>query len=237
MKFQSPGKLSFPLVFDRMKVTAIVPAYNEERTIGNVLNALTSSNRINEIIVVNGASTDNTLKIIKKFLSNKSPKLKIINLKNREGGKGMAVKIAAKHLKSDIVLLFDADLIGLRKEHIKQLLEPIANKQAAMVIGLRDKGNAISNMIMPYFPLTGGERAFASKVFQEIMKIPLIQGWGLEAVMNDYCRKKGLKVAKVKLNGMDHIGLQTKKFGLMAFVKEIYDVISTKAKLIGVRYD
>lgn len=219
-----------------MKVTAIVPVYNEEKTIGNVLNALTSSDKINEIIVVNGASTDNTSSIINKFLPLKNPKVRVVNLKNRIGGKGEAVKAAAKRIKSDVVMLFDADLVGLTKEHVEKILEPIANGQAAMVIGLRDKGNALSNMIMPYFPLTGGERAFVSEVFQDIIKIPLIRGWGLEAVMNDYCKKKKLKVAKIKLDGMDHIGLQTKKYGLMAFIKEIYNVISTKAKLIGVRY-
>ena len=220
-----------------MKVTAIVPVYNEERTVGNVLSALTSCNKINEIIVVNGASTDNTPKIISKFLSHKNPRVKVINLKSKEGGKGGAVKTAAKHIKSDVVMLFDADLVGLTKEHAESLLEPVANGQASMAIGLRDKGNLIGNMLMPYFPLTGGERAFVSKVFQEIIKIPLIQGWGLEAVMNDYCKKKRLKVVKVKLTGMDHIGLQTKKFGLMAFMKEIYDVVMTKVKLIGVKYE
>ncbi len=111
------------------------------------------------------------------------------------------------------------------------------NDGAAMVIGLRDKGNAIANMLMPYFPLTGGERAFSAKVFMEIMKCPLVGGWGLESVMNDYCKKKKLKVAKVKLDGMGHIGIQTKKYGMMAFLKETYDVISTKIKLIGVKYD
>ena len=220
-----------------MKVTAIIPVYNEEKTIAGVLDALASSSPINEIIVVNGASTDNTPKIIKKFSSYKNSKVRIINLKSREGGKGMAVKTAAKDIKSNIIMLFDGDLIGLKKENVQKLLEPVANGEASMAIGLRDKGNAIGNMIMPYFPLTGGERAFASKVFLEIMKIPLIEGWGLESVMNDYCRKKKLKISKVKLDGVDHIGLQTKKFGLMAFLKEIYDVISTKAKLMGVRYD
>ena len=71
----------------------------------------------------------------------------------------------------------------------------------------------------------------------EIIKNKLIGGWGLESVMNDYCKKKKLKVAKVKLDGMDHIGLQTKKYGVMAFVKETYDVIMTKIKLLGVKYD
>ena len=106
-----------------------------------------------------------------------------------------------------------------------------------MVIGLRDKGSVIGNMIMPYFPLTGGERAILTKVFMKIRRNPLIKGWGLESVMNDYCRKKKLKVVKVKLDKMDHVGIQTKKYGLKAFLREIYDVVLTKIKLIGVKYD
>ncbi|MBI3035010.1 glycosyltransferase family 2 protein [Candidatus Woesearchaeota archaeon] len=213
-----------------MKVTAVVPVYNEEKTVGNVLKTLTSSDKINEIIVVNGGSTDNTSKIIKKF------RVRIINLKH-PSGKGGAVKAASAKIKSDVILTFDADLVGLRKEHIDKLLRHVLDESAAMVIGLRDKKNFIGNMLMPYFPLTGGERAFAANVFLDMMKYPLIKGWGLESVMNDYCKKKKLKVVKVKLDGMDHIGLQTKKYGLFAFLKEIYDVVLTKIKLLVVKYD
>ena len=219
-----------------MKVTAVVPVYNEEKTVGNVLEVLTSSDKINEIILVNGGSTDSTPKIIYKFKINRKPRVKIINLKH-PNGKGDAVRIGTKNIKSEILLFFDADLIGLKKEHIDKLLEPGVNEGAAMVIGLRDKGNFIGNMIMPYFPLTGGERAILTKVFMKIRKCPLIEGWGLESVMNDYCKKKKLKVIKIKLDGVNHIGLQTKKYGLMAFLKEIYDVVLTRIKLFGVKYD
>ncbi|MEK6983647.1 MAG: glycosyltransferase [Nanoarchaeota archaeon] len=216
-----------------MKITAVVPVLNEENTVGNILKVLTSSEKINKIIVVDDGSTDNTQNIIKKI---KSKKVRIISLKKTKG-KGNAVKIGTKNTKSGILLFFDADLIGLEVEHVDKLLDPIIKGYAAMVIGLRDKGNYIGNAIMPYFPLTGGERAILTKVFAKIRKSPLIEGWGLESVMNDYCKKKKLKVAKVRLNGMDHIGLQTKKYGLMAFLKEIYDVALTKIKLLGVKYD
>jgi len=212
-----------------MKVTAVVPVYNEEKTLKGVLDALTSSDKIDQLIVVDGGSTDGTPSIIKKF------KVKSISLK-KPIGKGGAVRIATKNIKSGIILFFDADLIGLKKQHVVQLLDPVINGGASMVIGLRDKGNRIANMIMPYFPLTGGERAIKTNVFMEIRKCPLIEGWGLESVMNDYCRKKKLKIAKIKLGGVDHIGLQTKKYGLNAFLKEIYDVVATKIKLFGARY-
>ena len=213
-----------------MKVTAVVPVYNEENTIKDVLDVLMSSDRINEIIVVDDGSTDNTPSIIKKF------KVKVITLKNNTG-KGNSVRIATKNVKSDIILFIDADLLNLKKECINVLLEPVIYENAAMVIGLMDKGNFIANIIMPYFPLTGGQRTILTKVFMEIRKSSFIERWGLESVMNDYCKKKKLKVVKIKLEGVDHIGLQTKKYGLMAFLRQIYDVILIRIKLLGVKYN
>ena len=110
-----------------MKVTAVVPVYNEEKTVGNVLEVLTSSDKINEIILVNGGSTDSTPKIIYKFKINRKPRVKIINLKH-PNGKGDAVRIGTKNIKSEILLFFDADLIGLKKEHIDKLLETVVNE-------------------------------------------------------------------------------------------------------------
>ena len=75
-----------------------------------------------------------------------------------------------------MLLFFDADLLNLKKEHVEKLLNPVANGDVAMVIGSMDKGNFIANMIMPSFPLTGGQRAILTKVFMEVRKIPLIKG-------------------------------------------------------------
>lgn len=213
-----------------MRVTAIIPVYNEERTIGNVLKTLTSSNSIDDIVVVDDGSTDGTSNLIKQF------KVKVIIMK-KNIGKGNAVKIGTKNIKSDVILFLDADLLNIKKEDIDKLLNPVINDDAAMVIGLMDKGNIISDIIMPYFPLTGGQRTILTKVFMEIRKSPLIEGWGLESVMNDYCKKKKLKVVKVKLDGVDHIGMQHKKYGVMTFLKQIYEVTLTKIKLLTVKYN
>ena len=212
-----------------MKVAAVVPAFNEEKTMANVLKVLASHNKISKIIVVDDGSTDNTPNIIRQF------KVKVITLK-KNSGKGEAVKIATEKIQSDAILFIDADLIGLKKWHITKLLDPVISEDAAMTIGLRDKGNWITNNIMPHFPLTGGERAILTNVFVEIRKNPLIGGWGLESVMNHYCKKKKLKIVKVKLSGLDHIGMQTRKYGWIAFLKEIYEVALAKIKLLAVNY-
>jgi hypothetical protein len=117
------------------------------------------------------------------------------------------------------------------------MLNALTNEKAGMVIGLRDKGSYLANAVMPYFPLTGGERAIRTKIYKGILKVPIRERWGLEWIMNDYCKKKNLRIAKIRLDGLDHIGLQTKKYGLIAFLKEIYEVISVRIRLFGVKYD
>ena len=117
-----------------MKITAIIPVFNEEKTIKSILNVINGSELINEIIVVDDASNDNSLKKIKSV---KSKKLKIISLK-KNLGKSDAVKVAAKNLRTDILLFCDADLIYLREEHINQILSPLEDGKVAMSAGLRD---------------------------------------------------------------------------------------------------
>ena len=216
-----------------MKVTAVVPVYNEEKTIKGVLEVLSSSKDIDEILVIDDGSTDKTPDIIKRLQANKMEYIKL----KRNIGKDNAIRKCAKNINSEIVMIFDSDLIGFEKHHIENMLNALVEEKAGMVIGLRDKGNFLANIIMPYFPLTGGERALRTNIFKEIIKIPFHERWGLEWIMNDYLKKKKLKIAKIRLEGVDHIGLQTKKYGIMAFLKQIYDFVLTKIKLFGVKYD
>ncbi|MBW2105836.1 MAG: glycosyltransferase [Deltaproteobacteria bacterium] len=75
-----------------MKTTAIVPIFNEEKTIRNILFTLNNSELIDEIVVVDDSSTDNSLEEIKSFEREMSKKLKVISLK-KNLGKGDAVRI------------------------------------------------------------------------------------------------------------------------------------------------
>jgi len=209
-----------------MTITSIIPVYNEERTIEDVLKVLVESKMLDEIVVVNDGSTDNTQKIIEKF------KVKIINLRENVG-KGRAIKIAVEKVESNIILLCDADLKGFKEEHIKTLLTPI--DKVDMVIGLRDKRSVILNMFMPYFPLTSGERVIRREVLVDVVKNPLIEEWGLESVINVYCKKKKLRVKKVFLKDLNHIP-HIKKNNLWLFLKQIYKVGIVRFKLLKVKF-
>lgn len=103
-----------------MKVSAVVSALNEEKTIQQVIDALLKSEHISEVIVINDGSTDRTPQICRSYGS------KIIFLdfeKNR--GMGYAMAQGLKRANSDIVAFFDADLLGLNDRDIGELIKPL----------------------------------------------------------------------------------------------------------------
>jgi glycosyltransferase involved in cell wall biosynthesis len=118
-----------------MKLSIIIPAYNEESTIRSVVKKVISA-KINrttkEIIIVNDGSTDNTLGEIKKI---KDKRILFIN-KNKNEGKGAAIRDALKKVSGDIVIIQDADL-EYRPSEYKLLIEPIIRFNADVVYGSR----------------------------------------------------------------------------------------------------
>jgi len=105
-----------------MKVSVIIPAYNEEKTIGECLKYLTKQTYKNfEIIVVDDGSTDKTLKILQE-LKNKNLKLKIVH--GKHSGTGAARNLGAKKATGEILVFVDADMI-FEKNFLKKLTLPI----------------------------------------------------------------------------------------------------------------
>lgn len=107
-----------------MKITILIPVFNEEKTIGSVLNKI-SKIRFpckSEIIVVDDGSTDNTIVEIKK---NNSKKIKLISKKSNSG-KGAAIKVGLEKATGDYLIIQDADL-EYNPEEISKLLSPIIN--------------------------------------------------------------------------------------------------------------
>lgn len=116
-----------------MKVSIIIPVYNEYNTISQLLKrvfaASLPSGFTKEIIVVNDASTDSTLKFIPKS------KCKLIS-HPRNLGKGAAIRTGLNHATGDVVLIQDADLEYNPKDYSK-LLKPFANTNVQAVYGSR----------------------------------------------------------------------------------------------------
>ena len=120
---------------NRIKVSVIIPVYNEEKTIIDVLKKvnLQKINSISmEIIVINDGSKDHSLELLK---NNSKLYTKLINLEKNKG-KGGAVREGLKSAVGDYILFQDADMEYDPSEYEK-LLEPIIKQDADIVMGSR----------------------------------------------------------------------------------------------------
>lgn len=120
-----------------MKLSIIIPVFNEEKTIGELLkrvNEVEIPDIEKEIIIVNDKSTDISHDIIKKEIKKIKNAVYITHEKNQ--GKGAAVRTAIKASTGDYIIIQDADLEYDPRDYIK-LLSPVIKKKALVVYGTR----------------------------------------------------------------------------------------------------
>jgi glycosyltransferase involved in cell wall biosynthesis len=119
-----------------MKLSILIPVYNEQETISKII-ALVKRVKLGrgfgkEIIVINDASTDQTVKILNKLKG-----IRIYNHK-RNKGKGAAINLAFKKATGDMVVIQDADL-EYDPKYLPKLIEVMKRKKADVVYGSRLK--------------------------------------------------------------------------------------------------
>ena len=125
------------------KLSIIVPAYNEEKTIHLILDKIINVELINgikkEIIIINDCSTDDTESAIKNYI-NKNPSYEIIYFKHEKNkGKGAALHTGTNIASGEYLVIQDADL-EYDPQEFNDLLKPIVNGFADVVYGSRFMG-------------------------------------------------------------------------------------------------
>ena len=187
-----------PINIKMAKTTAIICAFNEEKTIKNVVSNI-SDYLTDEIIVVNDGSLDSTKEILTNL--QKEINFKYIELPENKG-KGYAMAIGIEQAKGEIIVFIDADLSNLKEEHFFQLLSPILKNEADMVLGQATE-TLINYSVNPFKSLTG-ERALRKKEILPILDKIKHSRFGVETLINIYYQSQGKKIKYVMLNKLKH---------------------------------
>ena len=148
-----------------MKVSIIIPCYNEQSTIKEIINKINSQSNIEkEIIVIDDFSNDKTREILEKDLKNNIHK---IILNERNYGKGYSIKKGIESASGDCIIIQDADLEYDPTDY-KKLLDPIINDVADVVYGSRFIGTSERRVL--YFWHTIGNKLLTllSNIFSNL---------------------------------------------------------------------
>jgi glycosyltransferase involved in cell wall biosynthesis len=119
-----------------MRVSFLVPAYNEGRTIVAVLDAVWALEVDKQIVVVDDGSTDGTGDLVEQWRAGKDS---VVLVRQQNRGKGAAVRAAVPHVDGDIAVIQDADL-EYDPVDVPALIEPIERGVADVVFGSRLSG-------------------------------------------------------------------------------------------------
>ncbi len=187
------------------KISAIVSVYNEEKTVKEVVNSLINCSLVDELIVVNDGSTDNTANVLND-LAKAHPFQNIAFEKNK--GKSYAMTTGVEQATGDIIVFVDADLIGFNCEHIKVLTLPLISNQTNMVIGRRPAENPKMDITGPMDDWLGGERAVYRKDILPILDKMRETKFGVETLLNLYFKTKNetnKQTMIVDLKGLKHV--------------------------------
>jgi len=189
-----------------MQIAAIIPAYNEEATIGTVLDTIKQVNLVKQIIVVSDGSDDKTAEIAR------SKGVTVIDLESNIGKGGAMVK-GLEATKADTLLFLDADLIGLKVQHIMDLLTPVLQQEVEMTVGVFSSGRPATNIAQKIAPCLSGQRALKRDIIENISCLNLTR-FGVEIALTKYVEENRIKFKEVFLPSMTHL-MKEEKLGLI----------------------
>jgi glycosyltransferase involved in cell wall biosynthesis len=175
----------------RVTVSCIIPAWNEAARLPVVLRAVLGHPAIDEVIVVDDGSTDDTANVARSLGAG-------VLRQGRNRGKSAAVAAGIARARGDLVLLLDADLIGLTPMAVMDLLLPVRSGRADAAISLRQNAPWLWRRIgLDYI---SGERVMRREMLLPYLdRMEGLKGFGLEVFLNRIWLAERVRLAVVGL--------------------------------------
>lgn len=189
------------------KIALIIPAYNEEERIGEVIAVAQKVALIDEIVVVNDGSIDNTAGVARRT------GVRVINLPTNQG-KGHAMQMGIKAVNADILVFSDADIQGLKDTHFLLLIEPLlADEKLMMTVGKFSGGRLRTDFSQNLIPSISGQRALRRELIAGLPDLSDAR-FGVEIALTKHAKTTGAKISEVTLNDLTHV-MKEEKLGMV----------------------
>ena len=188
-----------------MGTSAIIAAYNEEKTLHEVLTALKSNPLIDEIIVVSDGSTDRTVEIARSF--------EVTTIALRQNcGKGYAMRVGVDYASHDVLFFVDGDMFNLTQQHIDSLVKPVLAGHCEMNIGVRSRGpiRNFFHLQMKVGPVLSGIRVMRRAVWATV-PLRYQERFKIEAALNFFCSRAGYQQQQTVIYNLGHLIKESKR--------------------------
>jgi len=219
-------------------VSVLVPAYNEEATIGTVLGRLLELSLVKEIIVVDDGSVDRTVSIVESM---SDARIKLVR-QPKNGGKTSAIQRALQEVTGSVVIVQDSDL-EYDPAEIPGVVEPILSGHADVVYGSRfltKRGSrfighyhsvanhslTVFSNVLTHLKLTDVETCYKAFRSDVIRGIPLVsKGFGMEIEITASIARLGLRIREVPISYHARTYAEGKKIGVRDGLSALWYIV------------
>ena len=222
-----------------MKLSVVIPAYNEAKTIREIVARVKAVPVEKEILIIDDGSKDGTREILREMDGVEGVR---VFLQPKNQGKGAAVSVGFRHATGDVVVVQDADLEYDPMEYLK-LLAPIEQGHADVVYGSRFLGGGARRVL--YFWHTVGNRflTLTSNMFtnlnltdmetcykmfrREVVQSMTIESrrFGIEPEITAKVARRGYRVFEVPISYYGRTYEEGKKIGLKDAFSAVWTIV------------
>lgn len=189
------------------RTAVIIPAYNEALRIGAVIEPALATRSIQDVIVVDDGSIDGTREAAAGY------DITLVGHPiNRGKGESLHSGVqVAREIGATTLVFLDADLHGLRPEHIDALADPVRTQEAIMTIGILER-SLLQKSILKRWGGLSGQRALTINLWEQLRPHER-HGFGVEAALNASTRHHSQhhRIKRVELRHVTHTGKREKE--------------------------